>query len=174
MYRMFIAVGLLCTGLAAADGSTVWRLYAFSKLPKEVALFYLESEVVRTPGHVQVWTKALDAAKVEADNHGKKTAALSQTAELLLKGYKPPLSTVTDLTSDQVMTVILFERVADQATVTPTVRILYDIDCAQKQFRMLSMLMNNPTGRENQPSPWQHVPPESAIETLTKLVCRPT
>jgi hypothetical protein len=176
MYRTFIAAGLLtCTCLATADGSSSWKLYAFAKpTDQQAALFYLESEIIRTPGpgHVQVWIEALDVVKIEAALD-KKSAAIDKTADLIVAGYKPPLGTVSNLTGNQVLTIVAYERVADQATVTPTVRILYDVDCAQKQFRILSLITGKPTNADNEPRPWQHVPPESASETLTKLVCRP-
>jgi hypothetical protein len=178
MYRTFIAAVLLtCTCLATADGSAVWRLYAFAKpTNQQAALFYLESEIVRTPGpgHVQVWIKALDVVKIEAAI-GKKSAAIDKTADLIVAGYKPPLGTVSNLTSNQVLMIVAYEQVADQATVTPTVRILYEIDCAQKQIRILSLMADKPTAGENEPRswPWQHVAPETT-ETLTKLVCRPS
>jgi hypothetical protein len=71
----------MCIAAAAQSTSPDWKLYTFTATKKQVALFYLDSELVRTPpGHVQVWVKGLDYAKLE-----KASNAISPKSELFKK-----------------------------------------------------------------------------------------
>lgn len=163
-----------CTSSAAAlDAPADWKLFAFSGTPTPVALFYLDSEIVRTPGHVQVWIKTLSVRKLNSD-HTSKSEVIQNTAKLSIQGYVPPVGTLTKLTAEEIQNLTLFEQLADEGSITPTLRILFEIDCRQKLTRTLSIIGSKPSASDNRAREWEHVPPESNLETLSKLTCKPT
>lgn len=170
MYRKFGATALLAfAGLSHADGTADWKLYAFSATKPQTAMFYLSSEIVRTPGHVQVWMKALDIKKLNGFNDAK-SPALEKTKTLLRNDYAPPLGTVTTLTKDRVIMITAYEQLADLGTITPSLKILYEIDCSQRLTRVLSV--STPTVSSDVSLGWEHIPPETTLETLSKLTCK--
>jgi hypothetical protein len=169
MNRIFTAAALLAfAGLTHADGPIDWKVYAFTaKTPTDVML-YLSNDVVRTGDHVRVWMKALSMKKMEEDQTFNKV--IGNTAQLLGHSYQPPLGTVTTLTKDQVLMITAYEQIADMNTVVPNAKILYEIDCAQKMVRTLSIV--TPTKSYNTVSPWDFVAPESPLADLSKLTCK--
>ena len=135
-----------------------------------MALFFLYSEIVRTPtGHVQVWMKALDLAKLKklADHIGNDIVA--KAIVKASKSYVPPYTTVKTLTPDQVISIRVYEEIADEALIPPTLRGLLEVDCGQKLYRELTAIAMGQS--DNNIQSWKHVPPESTIEILTKLTC---
>ena len=171
MYKMFAAVALLTfAGLTHADDMVDWKIYSLTGDAKE-ALFYLSSDIVRTGGNVQVWMKALEVKKLDTDGSLKNEEVLKKTAFLLTTAYQPPLGTVTPLTKDQVTLITAYEVMADVNLYPSKAKILYEIDCALKLIRVLSII--TPTHSDSITRPWEHVPPESPPATLSKLTCKP-
>jgi hypothetical protein len=168
---------MACARFAVAlDSPSDWKLYAFTAGKNQAVLFFLASEIVRTPpGHVQVWMKAVDYTKLDKQRNtlDKKGDVIERSAEKVSQGYVPPFGTTTKISSDEALQIILFEQMADEASVPPTLRILYEFDCAQKIFRPLSIIGSHGVNESKAPT-WDHVPPESTIETLSRLTCRPS
>ena len=164
------------TGLLAALGAPAdWKLYAFTATKKQAVLFYLRSEIVRTPpGHVQVWIKALDYGKINrAYNHlDQKGGVFQNSAKKVATGYEPPFGTVTKLDQNQLVDIVVFEELANEASINPTLRVLYEIDCPQKLLRQVSLMGGQPTQTDSRVHEWEHVPPESTVDTLSKLICQ--
>lgn len=172
MYTKFTAGGLLVlAGLAHADGPADWKVYGFTDAKPPTVLFYLSSEIVRTPGHVQVWIKALETKKLNGFND-VKSPAIEKTVTLLRNAYAPPLGTVTTLPKDQIPMITTYEQLADLGTITPSLKILYEIDCSQRLTRVLSV--STATVSSDVALQWEHIPPETTIETLSKLTCTPS
>ena len=177
MRRMFTVAGLIAitsTTVAFASGPPNWKVYGLAKFPTEVVLFYLNSEITRTPGHVQVWMKALDSKKLDSINKFDKSRVMNKALKLVASYYVPPLALVEDLDVDHAMIAIRNEQIADVGAIRPTLRVLYEIDCLQKLTRTLSIIGMKPSRFDNLVGNWEHIPPESTIETLSKLTCTPT
>jgi len=173
MYREFTAVALFAlAGLAHADEPVDWKVYAFSAAPRDVALFYLSSDIVRAGGKVQVWIKALEVKKLEADSNIKTETVLKNTTVLLLKAYQPPVGSIAPLTKDQVTMITAYEQMADVGSIAPRAKILYEIDCAEKLVRVLSTVLSMHS--DNTVRPWEHVAPETPLAALSKLTCKPS
>jgi hypothetical protein len=167
--------GIAWAGLAfAVDPAADWKLYAFTATKKQAALFYLDSELVRTPlGHVQVWMKGLDYMKLDKASNAlhEKDEVFKNTVRRVGNKYVPPFAGVTKLSADQMMSIVMFEQLADEASISPTMRVLFEFDCPQKLFRTLSVIGPQPARNGNAVGDWEHVPPESTIDTLSKLTC---
>jgi hypothetical protein len=86
--------------------------------------------------------------------------------------YRPPLGSVITLTKDTAVMITAYEQLADLGTITPSFRILYEVDCSQRLTRVLSVSI--PTASSNVALQWEHIPPETTIETLSKLTCNPS
>jgi hypothetical protein len=173
MYRMFTAAALLVVaGLTHADDALDWKMYAFSA--SDDAMFYLSSDIERKGDHVQVWVKALAVKKLNtvAPGPGADTKTLvDSVARLVAQKYEPPMATVSKVPPDQFLMIMTYEQMADAGLVDPSLKILYEIDCSKKLSRTLSVI--TPTQSLNATLPWEHVPPESTLATLTKLTCKP-
>jgi hypothetical protein len=79
---------------------------------KQAVLFYLNSEIVRSPpGHVQVWVKAIDYGKLNKAMTalGPKDGSFKNTVAKIMGGYAPPFGTVAKLSSDDVVGIVTFE-----------------------------------------------------------------
>jgi hypothetical protein len=169
-----LAVALTMFSAAMAQPmSPDWKLYTFTATKKQVALFYLDSELVRTPpGHVQVWVKGLDYAKLD-----KTSSAISPQSELFKKsvdklasGYVPSVLINTKFTQDQVVTFLTYELIADDASIPPLIRMLLEFDCKQRMFRQLSAIDEH-SHTDSRVHEWEHIPPESTYETLGRIMC---
>jgi hypothetical protein len=172
LHRYLFAAALLFAGIAHADGPADWKVYGFTSTKPQAVMFYLNSEIVRTPEHVQVWTKSLDTKKLEGFFNDVKSPAFDKTVTLWRNGYTPPLGTVFPLSKERAAMITSYEQLADLATITPSLRILYEIDCSQKLTRVLSVI--TPAESLDMVRHWEHIPPESTIETLSKLTCTPS
>ena len=150
-----------------------WRFYTFGDTPKSQAVFFLYSGIVRSPkGHVQVWIKMLDHEKLVAVFNTIVTDRpdLVQRAKNSEPSYVPPYTTVKNLSPDVVVTVRVYEQLADEGHVAPTLRGLFEFDCEQKLYRELSAISDS--GSVDEAQPWKHIPPESTALTLSKMVCQ--
>ena len=177
MRRIFTVAGLIAitsTTVAFASGPADWKVYGMAKVPTEVVLFYLDSEITRTDGHVQVWIKALDFKRLNAHNNYSKSEVMNKAAKLVANYYMPPLGAVEDVNVEKATQLTIYEQLADEAVIGPTLRILYEIDCGKKLARTLSLIRAKSSPSDDVVQKWVHVPPESNSETLGKLTCRPT
>src|SRR6267142_3330193 len=153
LHRYLIAACLLLAGLAHADGPADWKVYGFTTAKPQTVLFYLSSEIVRTPGHVQVWMKSLDTKKLEGFFNDTKSPALEKTVTLWRNAYAPPLGTVITLSKDLAAMITAYEQLADLGTITPSLKILYEIDCSQRLTRVLSA--STPTASSDVALQWE-------------------
>jgi hypothetical protein len=171
MYRTFTAAALLTfAGLAHADDALDWKLYALSASSPSDALFYLSSDIVRKGDHVQVWVKALSIKRLNAVVPSPELR--DPIKRLVAEKYVPPIASIAKTPPEEFPMIIVYEQLADAGVVEPNVKMLIEIDCAQKLYRMLSIV--TPTKSGGIVTPWDHVAPESAIATLTELTCKPS
>ena len=172
MKKIFL-VGVMLTICTAAESGEDggWQLAGFSEAPHAVAVFFLASEIKREPtGNVQVWTKALSLSRLQHvyDVKGKDQTFINRVAKKVAAYYVPSIALVKTITADQSIEVIAFEDIAnDQDTITPEVRILWEIDCAQSIYRTMSIVTK--TGRSSSgPGGWEPVPPELSSSSSQK------
>jgi hypothetical protein len=172
MHRLFFAAGLIMwTGFSAAEEPPDWRMYGVTPTEDNVALFFLYNEIVRSPpGHVQVWVKALEYEALNKFTEHASDDVVAKAIAKASKAYVPPFSTVMTFTPEQVKSIRVYEQIADKGSLPPTLRALIEIDCGQRLYRELSVIALGHS--DNKVQPWNHVPPESTQETLTKLTCK--
>lgn len=175
--RPILGIALLLSTVSSAQDAPDWKLVGFSEAKgKEpsTGVFYLQSEIKRLPaGIVQVWTKSLSSAKLQRAYESAKKPFIAIVVEKVRSGYQPPYATVTKLTDDQRIDAVSYEVLADEGSINPVARMLWDIDCGQSTYRIVSMItaereVTHPPGER------MAVPPESLIQTLAALACKPS
>jgi hypothetical protein len=178
--RLAVTV-LACAGGAlvyAQSSDTEWQEYSATKLGNAgVVVLFFDAAVIRHGnGHVEVWVKGLRQKEldraIDAPGTGKKIVAF--TAERTKRGYQPPVMGLEDLTTGQLAAVLGYEAAANVAGIEPVVRTLYEIDCSNRMARELSTqyTIDGRFRSQDTPREWSHVPPETAIGNLAKLVCK--
>lgn len=149
-----------------------WKFYFQSDaLGMQSGFFYDKSKINRLPnGHVQVWTKVLALSDLteskSADLTGKATKRIAN-------GYQPPLTSIRNLSGDQVTEIVRMEEQANGPTIAPRTQQLLDIDCKEMTVNILSMPIVN--GKQiaigDFSLGWTRFSKESATATLSQLVC---
>src|SRR5262249_28578691 len=125
-------------------------------------------------GHFEAWVKALplDAMNKAADKPDKEL--VEQATQKVLSGYIPPLGLDQKLTKNQITDAVIYEQIANEATIEPTMRMLEEIDCTNRMFRHLSVRMHQgtKTGSVDTPGPWKHIAPETNLFRVQMALCR--
>lgn len=87
----------------------------------------------------------------------------------------PPFVSITktDLNTDQIITITIYEVIATIGYVQPAARIFYELDCSGRMSRELSVHfeLDGQTSGNDKPGDWRHVPPEGNAANLLKLLC---
>jgi hypothetical protein len=171
-------IAQLAVNVAIAQETSVdWKEYAFSKLPSgNVGEFYSDGDIRRSPdGHnVKVWVKALDEKELDRAKDTMSKVNIGRVASKIAHYYIPPISTVQTLTHDQLYDTVMNEQVADEAEIQPRIRVLYELDCAGRLNREISMHINNKghISSTDTTSEWKHAAPETPMATLQALLCQ--
>jgi hypothetical protein len=173
---LFLPCSIASAAAANSDSGAEyeWQLAGFSDAHQSVALFILASEIKREPaGKVQVWTKALSLSRLQHmfDMRGKDAAFVNRVAAKVAAHYVPAIAQVKTITLEQSIEFVAFEDIAnEQDAITPEMRILFEIDCAQSIYRTMSIVTKTGSSR-SVPGGWEPVPPESTIRSIKKLTC---
>lgn len=143
---------------------------------KTVLTFYDEKSLVRPPdGHIEVWTKGLAESEMIRVANAKKVdkAVVDRAAKKVAAGYAIPYAAVTQLTLNQYVDLVMDEDIADYAQIQPVARMLFELDCPGRLFHLLSteLVTGGKRGFSNTPSEWEHVPPETNVSALMKILC---
>jgi hypothetical protein len=167
------AAALLLSTAAVAQIQPDWRVIASTP---DTVLFCDMSRVRKMPdGHVQVWTKGLPAKDLVREESSKPITKeqTSAAAEKLIHGYKPLVQSTHELTQDELINFILAEQIADAGKIQPSIRMLFEIDCEEQQYRVLSVqnLRNGKFESSDNPSGWSHIAPETNSEGVMLAVC---
>jgi hypothetical protein len=167
---------ILCSGLGSAQDDSNWKLCGFSPASKDaVGIFYLQNEIKRMPsGNIQVWTKALSSSKLQKASAATRPNDLifNRVVDKVAANYKPPFEKIKPLNQNELLDVVGFEVIADAGTIAPTARILWELDCGQAMYRMVSIITDKKSN--STPTAWQPVPPESTIRSIQTLICQAT
>lgn len=169
-----LACGLL-TMIPGANAAE-WKVFgAHETNGKKELLFFQADGVVRKPsGYVQVWVKILKQSDIDRVAGHKDKQRAGRMVERLLSGYVPPiLRNEKKNDADQVFYFTLAEDVASTAEVKVRTRILYEVDCAERLVRTLSVYVANDKSSKSsdEVGTWAHVAPESNADELLPLVC---
>jgi hypothetical protein len=177
-----LAVGIVfAAALRAQMHSSDWKFYSTSgadgTITSNLMVFYSNSEIRRlAAGHIQVWTKGLPADEVTAafNSITKDSEFAGRVVKKLDSAhYKPPYGRVRKLTDDLVMDITAWEEVANDDTIAPRMRVLFEIDCPNRMSRELSiwLMINGKAQSDEKPSRWQHIAPETNDGVLATLLC---
>jgi hypothetical protein len=160
--------------MANAQSTNVdWKYYGGTQ---SEACFFEAQGVVRKGDHVRVWIKCLrqsdlDGIDVTKDVNGK---ILEGTAQKVAKYYNPPILLAQNLDADQKLAITTYEVTANLAGFQPQASIFYELSCAERMMRELSISITSggKSGFKNKPSDWQYAPPEGNGARLLKILCR--
>jgi hypothetical protein len=97
----------------------------------------------------------------------------SSALRVLAKDY-PLVASIEDLNHDQLVDMILSEEIANKANLDSESRIFYEIDCAGKRVRALSIFMMSKNGQiksSDNEGVFSYIAPETNGERLFKLIC---
>ncbi|MBI1213778.1 MAG: hypothetical protein GC190_20145 [Alphaproteobacteria bacterium] len=170
---IFLILGL--TG-SAFGGSSDWKFYGGATVAggEPEYLFYDAAGLQHVGTHVKVWVKGLPSKELEKARDAADQGLIDRAAKKLAHYYVPPIARLRNIDQDQAIDIILFEEIADDATIEPRSRILYEIDCPGKMIRDLSVWLVGQHGRpgtRDTPGEWKHIPPETNGAALSTLLC---
>jgi hypothetical protein len=173
--RSLPVLPLLLIVTAHAQETSDWKLLGFQGAKKDKqppAMFYLANEIKRSPGSVQVWTKVLSGENLtKVLNTKPSDAVISSVTEKVKSDYQPPYVTLRKSSdSKERLMVISMEVLADASLVPPDVRMLWEFNCGESTYRVLSTVSDE--GSAPPLLMWQPVPPESLIHDLATLTCK--
>ena len=172
--RVAMAIMLIASAAHAADVD--WKLYGGASVAGQELCFYEANSLVHPPdGNVRVWTKCLpkqdmDAADPES-GLGRKIVA--DAVRKIESGYVPPIVVAKGMEFDQIADIVAYEEAASLSGIKPLSTIFYELNCAQKMLRELSIriLVKGKYSSMDEPTPWKFVPPEGNGAMLLKMLC---
>jgi hypothetical protein len=186
-FILTIATVILVAALAIADGrgrseDTDWKFYGSlerNEFFKEVLkCFYDAGSVARqADGHIRVWTKCLSNPAIDKILKDEESETYREIWKRVFRipadAYDPPMIKVEPKWATVREHIIIDEQTADVATIEPTTRIYYEINCADKQLRVLSteLHVNGKSEFENKSSDWAYIPPKTNVAYLLKILC---
>jgi hypothetical protein len=171
-----IASCLIAAGANAVASEVDWKMYGAASLDGHEICFYGAMGAALTPAkNVRVWTKCLpqeDLDDIDAE-HTFDGQILDHVAKKVSHHYVPPITSVESVDERQLLAIILYEEAADIAGIQPHSSIYYEIDCAQKLLRELSVSIsfNGKLDSRQTPSEWKYIPPEGNGARLLSLLC---
>jgi hypothetical protein len=171
-----IASCLIAAGANAVASEVDWKMYGAASVDGYEICFYDAMGAALAPDkNVRVWTKCLPQQDLDDINteHAFDGRILDHVAKKVSRHYVPPITSVENVDERQRLAIILYEEAADIAGIQPRSSIYYEIDCAQKMLRELSVSVsvNGKFGSRQTPSEWKYIPPEGNGARLLSLLC---
>lgn len=170
--KALLACAALASHAASATDAYDWKAYGFGHEEPQQALFFLNNEIVRRPGYVQVWIEALVEDKMNATPEPGLKVIIDRAISLEVSHYSPPLATIKFMSRDAINAVRLWEQVANADTVEPEYRALYEFNCVQRTARGIAILGLKDVNAYKGTGPWMHIFPGSNFDTVRKLTCK--
>lgn len=123
-------------GALAQTGDTDWRSYGVSQNGKDEAFFDAAGVVRRPNGHVEVWTKELSLADITRAASAESTRPkILELAQQILASRQQPGTSSTEARTG----VAIMEAAANVGGIEPVSRTLFELDCANRRMRILSV-----------------------------------
>jgi hypothetical protein len=193
--RTIVASLALMAATAAVVGQTAatdWKYYGsaearqmgegFGKIPATYIFFDAKGIRQMPDHHLNLWAKSLPKAEVDALTSAIATdpALGAAFTERIQSKYIPPFAAATGASPEKdkkgYISFVFWEAVANTKNMQPTSRILYDIDCAQRRIRSLSLqLYTDKTPPEglssNEAGDWDYAAPDTNAGYLMAIVC---
>jgi hypothetical protein len=170
--RSILGAALLpLTALGYAQEVHDWKFVGCDDTdPRQPCFFFQPSEIKKLPaGDIQVWTMSLGKQQLKQRNLSKDN--VDEAAMKAAAGYEPPYAKINKLNKDQRLEIIASEGAANEGSLHPISRMLFEIDCEQAEFRTLNVITDEgaPT---TSASPWFHAPPGGMTHFLVALTCK--
>jgi hypothetical protein len=168
---------VVCPRLGFAQPLAVdWKYFGGAELDGTSGCFYDAKGVVKAgAGHIRVWTKCLlykdmDNWDINTDS-GRKI--IESSGEKIGNYYIPPYADIETLDVDQIMSVIMYEGVANYGYIPPQSNIFYEFNCSERMMRELSIrvVVHGRSSSNDKPTDWRYVPPEGNGARLLRLLC---
>jgi hypothetical protein len=154
--------------------SVDWKYYGQSNADEE-CFYDLRGAVQGAEDHIKVWTKCLHKKDVEAIDIKKEFGGkiVANAAHKVTSGYIPPIAAVEDASFDQAIDVTAIEEIADVASIQPSARIFYELDCRGAMLRELSIevVTSGRTLTQSSASEWKYIAPETNGSRLKRMLC---
>ena len=151
-----------------------WKYFGTGTLAGQSVVSFYESvgAVQRPNGHIEVWTKGLRDADIRRFQKTDK-GFVKRVASKLKSGYELPYASVAKADNDAKITVMVLEDAANNSNANPVARMLIEFDCAGRTERALSVYFSlaGKEGSSDTPREWSHIPPETSVDTLMKILC---
>jgi len=157
--------------------SVDWKYYGRSTADAVTSecFFDLIRAVQGADDHIKVWTKCLHKKDVEAVDIEKEFGGkiVENATHKVTSGYIPPIVAVEDASFDQAIDVTTIEEIADVASIQPSARIFYELDCGSVMLRELSIevVAGGRTLSQHSAGEWKHIAPETNGSRLKKMLC---
>ena len=150
-----------------------WKFYGY--IPSEGgSLCFYEAKGIRVEAddQVKVWTKCL--RQREMDDADSVKEGIDYAARNIAIYYVPPIAMIQQMDSHGIVSVIIYESIADLGNIEPVARIYYELDCHGRRERELSFYATEKGKPMNSEAPleWKFVPPEGNGAHLLALVCQ--
>jgi hypothetical protein len=174
----YILLAIVGASVGSAQALEVdWKYYGGAPTDDgESVCFFDVAGIVREPdSHMRVWTKCLlqkdiEGIDIKNDFDGR---ILEDTAKQVAHYYVPPIAAIETVNVDQAMEITRYEETADIASLQPSARIFYELNCPERMMRELSIYIQTKgkIGSIEKPSQWKYVPPEGNGARLLKILC---
>jgi hypothetical protein len=170
---------ILCNSAYSQAAQDDWKFYGGTKIGKEVLITYFSLSSVENMqnGHVRVWIKSLPAKEIQKilDATNDKSTLMTGASKKIASGYIPPCYVINEYTQDELIGLVLNEEVVNHSNISYRARIFYELDCAEKRYKHLSLSFVDKAGKSSDASGednWKYIPPDSNANTLIKLLCK--
>jgi hypothetical protein len=170
-----VATFLVFASLPVQAAGPNWKLLSHESFMEPVVCFYQASDVFRAAnGHVNVWTKCLSDADIDAAffGHSLTNFSSARTADM-----NDDVSTarIEVLDGSAALRTIVDEELANSGTIKPIATVLLEIDCIQRMSRQLTVILalDGEVRSADAPQDWLHIPVEGETASLFHLFCSP-
>jgi hypothetical protein len=167
----FVILAAVACPAVAGD----WKYFgsATTRGIQQHCFYDTETVSFQAAGHSRVWAECLaetemDAAVAEQQDE----AIINQSATLYSNGDLPPVTAFMHLSTDQIVSVIMYEQTANYGAIEPMARGYWELDCPARMSRMLDLSLPKENKFSHRPMEWKATPPDTNGDRLLKLVCR--
>jgi hypothetical protein len=163
-------------------GGADWKYLGGATLPtgQQTIVFYDSESIVYTKNRtIKAWTKSFQLSDFISVKNRNEHKVLEKSAAKQRSRYYPPYTLVNPKTGfDDYVEIISWEAVANSFKIKARAKVLFEIKCADKMIRTLSIVSYKYIGdiesRRNstKAGAWNQISSKSNADTLQKILCR--